>query len=94
MYSSRGEMSRLDICAEHVEAAPISAPRDNDLLTTRTSALEDGSEQVVCLYADLLLRNNRFPRDCPTGKHCCLVDERYWDEDKTPSADRSEHLFS
>lgn len=81
------------MCATHVDAACISSQRNKDL-ATHTGAPEDGSEVLVCLWANFTRRNGgpEFPAYCPSGKHCCLVQEDYWDDD--PAEYPSERLFS
>ena len=88
-------MSRLAICAAYEYAALISRQRNNDHLTTGTAAAEDRSEVVVCLWGKFSTSLQLgFPPFCHLGQNCCLVDDRYWDKNETPSADKSERLFS
>jgi hypothetical protein len=86
-------MSRLDICARSEDAASISRQRQNNL-RTRTTAVEDGTEVVRCLWADFVRRNggSKFPSVCEKGERCCLVNERYWDDPANELP--TERLFS
>ena len=78
-------MSRLDMVAEDVDAAPIFRPEDTDLGPSITGTPEDQGAEVLCLWR----RDRRgcFPYTCWLAGSCCLVNEYYWPKGERDDSD-------
>jgi len=86
-------MSRLDFGAAHVDAASISAQRNQDVGAALTGTLEEASADVLCLWRRD--HSGRFPFTCWLYRSCCLVNEYYWpDESGDHQQPSTEHTFT